>query len=58
MPYLASDICAPSTTKEQDALKGRWVQVEPNLNIQGYAYLVGFFNSALAVPDKIVECLL
>ncbi|KAI0342973.1 Metallo-dependent phosphatase [Trametopsis cervina] len=38
VPYIASDFCQPSSTKEQDARKGKWVQVKPNLNIQGYTF--------------------
>ncbi len=40
IPYLVSDFCSPSSTKEQDARKGKWVQVGPNLNFQGYSFMV------------------
>ncbi|EGN95034.1 hypothetical protein SERLA73DRAFT_125374 [Serpula lacrymans var. lacrymans S7.3] len=33
-PDLVGDICAPSTTIEQDAIKGKWVRVERDLNKQ------------------------
>ena len=39
-PSFSSDVCAPSTSKEQDATKGKWVQVDRNLNFQGLTYLV------------------
>lgn len=44
MPYLSSDVCAPATTKEKDARLGKWVEVEPNLNFQGYTYLVSRYT--------------
>lgn len=40
LPSVAAELCAPSTSKEMDALKGKWVQVDRDLNIQGYAHLV------------------
>jgi hypothetical protein len=40
MPSIAADLCAPATTKEQDAKKGKWVQVGRNLNVQGFSFLV------------------
>lgn len=49
MPAIAADMCAPSTTKEQDAMKGKWVQVGRNLNIQGMSYLVRFRLRCLRV---------
>ncbi|KAI0689492.1 Metallo-dependent phosphatase [Cytidiella melzeri] len=39
IPIIADEVCAPSTTKEQDARKGKWVKVGPNLNFQGYSYM-------------------
>jgi hypothetical protein len=41
IPYIGTEFCAPSSTKEQDARKGKWVKVGPNLNFQGYSYMVG-----------------
>lgn len=29
-----ADMCAPKSSKEDDAIKGKWVRVEPDLNIQ------------------------
>lgn len=34
VPSIAADLCYPSTTKEEDALKGKWVRVERNLKEQ------------------------
>ena len=34
VPSIAADLCYPSTTKEEDALKGKWVRVEHNLKEQ------------------------
>ncbi|KAH9931932.1 Metallo-dependent phosphatase [Fomitopsis serialis] len=31
---FTNDLCAPSTTKEDDAYKGKWVRVPRNLNMQ------------------------
>jgi hypothetical protein len=36
-------ICTPSSTREDDALKGKWVRIERNLNREGGMWnLVGF----------------
>lgn len=32
-PSIAGDICAPKTTPEEDALKGKWVRVGKDLNV-------------------------
>ncbi|OBZ66763.1 putative inactive purple acid phosphatase 29, partial [Grifola frondosa] len=34
VPNIAADFCYPSTTKEDDALKGKWVRVDRNINEQ------------------------
>ncbi|KAI0630843.1 Metallo-dependent phosphatase [Trametes polyzona] len=34
VPNVASDLCYPSSTKQDDALKGKWVRVERNLKEQ------------------------
>lgn len=42
-PHIFGDLCAPHSTVEQDAIKGKWVRVPRNLNLEmGYAsgYLV------------------
>ena len=31
---IAGDLCAPGTTKEDDAYKGKWVRIPRNLNMQ------------------------
>jgi hypothetical protein len=33
-PSLVGDLCAPTTTVEQDAIKGNWVRVDRDLNKQ------------------------
>lgn len=38
---MVGDMCAPATTVEQDAVKGKWVRVERDLNLQsGLWFLV------------------
>ena len=34
-PYFGGDLCAPDSTIEQDAIKGKWVRVPRNLNWEG-----------------------
>jgi len=34
-PSLAGDTCAPHSTIEQDAIKGKWVRVARDLNLEG-----------------------
>jgi len=31
---MVGDLCAPATTVEQDAVKGKWVRVDRDLNLQ------------------------
>lgn len=33
-PSLVGNLCAPTTTVEQDAIKGNWVRVDRDLNKQ------------------------
>lgn len=33
-PEINEDLCSPDSTKEQDALKGKWVRVPRNLNLE------------------------
>ncbi|KAL0065886.1 Phosphatase dcr2 [Marasmius tenuissimus] len=40
---VPADICGPPTTKEQDAIHGKWVRVERNLNFET-GYLSGYLN--------------
>ncbi|KAF9026073.1 Metallo-dependent phosphatase-like protein [Rhodocollybia butyracea] len=42
-PQLAGDLCAPSTTPEKDAIRGPWVRVERNLNLES-GYLSGYLS--------------
>ncbi|OJT14478.1 hypothetical protein TRAPUB_8978 [Trametes pubescens] len=45
VPYIAPDLCYPSTTKQDDALKGKWVRVERNLKEQlGFKSLNVFYR--------------
>ena len=44
-PELAGDICAPDSTSEQDAIKGKWVRVPRNLNREG-GYISGYLVSS------------
>jgi hypothetical protein len=34
-PAMAEGMCEPDSTSEQDAMKGRWVRVPRNLNMEG-----------------------
>ncbi|KAH8103804.1 Metallo-dependent phosphatase [Cristinia sonorae] len=38
IPFITEDFCTPSTTKEQDAIRGKWVRVDRNLNAQGLSF--------------------
>ncbi|TFK39994.1 Metallo-dependent phosphatase-like protein [Crucibulum laeve] len=42
-PETAGDLCAPDSTSEQDAIKGKWVRVPRNLNFEG-GYMSGYLN--------------
>ncbi|KAI0085829.1 Metallo-dependent phosphatase [Irpex rosettiformis] len=54
IPYLASDICSPSTTKEQDAQNGKWVKVGPNLNFQGYSFMNVYYRRTRRLDTPLV----
>ena len=28
------DLCSPASSKEEDAIKGKWVRIAPDLNLQ------------------------
>jgi hypothetical protein len=32
---MGGDICAPHSTTEQDAIRGKWVRVDRDLNLEG-----------------------
>ncbi|KAG5653410.1 hypothetical protein H0H81_000697 [Sphagnurus paluster] len=34
-PSLGNDLCAPDSTSEKDAIKGKWVRVQRDLNLEG-----------------------
>ncbi|PPQ90772.1 hypothetical protein CVT25_010161 [Psilocybe cyanescens] len=42
-PDIGGDVCAPDSTSEQDAIKGKWVRVPRNLNLEG-GYISGWLN--------------
>ncbi|KAG6857449.1 hypothetical protein H0H87_003516 [Tephrocybe sp. NHM501043] len=42
-PSLAEELCAPDSTTEQDAIKGKWVRVKRDLNIEG-GYISPYLN--------------
>ncbi len=43
-PNYAPDLCAPDTTPEKDAIRGNWVRVDRNLNLEA-GYMTGFLVS-------------
>ena len=49
IPSVAADSCSPPTTKEEDALKGKWVRVERNLKLQLSAKSLVRFDFLLGV---------
>ncbi|KAF9005947.1 Metallo-dependent phosphatase-like protein [Cyathus striatus] len=42
-PAKTGDLCRPDSNSEQDAIKGKWVRVERNLNIEA-GYMSGWLN--------------
>ncbi|KAF8892061.1 Metallo-dependent phosphatase-like protein [Infundibulicybe gibba] len=42
-PEISGDLCAPDSTSEDDAIKGKWVRVPRNLNLEAN-YLSGWLN--------------
>ena len=49
-PSALSSLCYPKTTPEQDAIKGKWVRVERDLNAQsGLWSLVSCSSNILAL---------
>ncbi|RDB23740.1 putative inactive purple acid phosphatase 29 [Hypsizygus marmoreus] len=42
-PSYGKDLCAPDSTSEQDAIKGKWVRVDRNLNLEAN-YISGWLN--------------
>jgi hypothetical protein len=47
-PHFGGDFCAPDSTIEQDAIKGKWVRVPRNLNLEG-----NYASGWLVSPDTI-----
>ncbi|KAJ6581440.1 Metallo-dependent phosphatase [Mycena capillaripes] len=42
-PRLGASICDPDSTSEQDAIRGKWVRVDRNLNYEA-GYFAGYLN--------------
>ncbi|KAJ3496764.1 hypothetical protein NLJ89_g10439 [Agrocybe chaxingu] len=42
-PDIGGDLCAPHSTSEQDSIRGKWVRVPRNLNLEG-GYMAGWVN--------------
>ncbi|KAG6331867.1 hypothetical protein ID866_7223 [Astraeus odoratus] len=42
-PALVGDLCAPDTTVEQDAVKGKWVRVDRDLNMQSGMWTLNIY---------------
>ncbi|PPR01694.1 hypothetical protein CVT24_001522 [Panaeolus cyanescens] len=42
-PAIGGDLCFPDSTPEEDAIKGKWVRVERDLNLEG-GYISGYLN--------------
>ncbi|KAF5316200.1 hypothetical protein D9619_006271 [Psilocybe cf. subviscida] len=42
-PEVAGDLCAPKSTSEEDAVKGKWVRVPRDLNLEA-GYIAGWLN--------------
>jgi len=40
-PDMGGDFCYPDSTSEEDAIKGKWVRVPRNLNLEG-GYMSGW----------------
>lgn len=56
-PDIGGDVCAPESNSEQDAIKGKWVRVPRNLNLEG-GYMSGWLvrNSHFLSPNEILTC--
>ncbi|KDQ50774.1 hypothetical protein JAAARDRAFT_185989 [Jaapia argillacea MUCL 33604] len=58
-PMLAPSLCVPDSTPEQDAVKGKWVQVGTNINAQtGMWYLNIFYRRTRRLDVPLVTDLL
>lgn len=40
-PSIGEEVCAPESTKERDAVMGKWVRVKRDLNLEG-SYASGY----------------
>lgn len=44
-PEVAGDLCAPKSTSEEDAVRGKWVRVPRDLNLEA-GYIAGWLVRA------------
>lgn len=51
-PSYGEDYCAPDSTIEEDAIRGKWVRVPRNLNREGN-YISGWLVSPLAASEYL-----
>ncbi|THH27295.1 hypothetical protein EUX98_g6887 [Antrodiella citrinella] len=56
-PFATTDFCAPSSTKEQDAMKGKWVQVGRNLNVQGFSFHLLYYRRTRRLDVPLITAL-
>lgn len=55
-PKAASKLCEPPSTSEKDAIKGKWVRVDRNLNLEA-GYMSGYLVSPAACIFNICDLL-
>ncbi|TCD62378.1 hypothetical protein EIP91_006960 [Steccherinum ochraceum] len=54
-PFVTADFCAPKTTKEEDAIRGKWVLVNRNLNAQGLSFLNVYYRRTRRLDIPLVN---
>lgn len=52
-PEVAGDLCAPKSTSEEDAVKGKWVRVPRDLNLEA-GYIAGWLVRADATFEGVI----
>ena len=58
-PAFVSGLCDPSTVTQDDAIKGKWVRVAPDLNQEtSMTYLVSRLPKPTDSPSSMLEYLL
>jgi len=50
-PEMGERFCAPDSTSEEDAIRGRWVRVARNLNLEGSIFSGWLVCIFLSVVD-------